>query len=344
MTSAPTHPQDWMPLLRRVSRSFYLSIRLLPPAVREPVAVGYLLARATDTVADSAGSPAQLRRPVLQDLLHAAALPETPPATLCQGIERLAPHVTHADEKILIEQLPEVLKLMCRLPSADRIDVQQVVSIIGSGQMLDLQRFDSGLHALASTDELDDYTWRVAGCVGEFWTRICARHLPHFPTSALPDLLRQGRRYGQGLQRLNLLRDSVEDLSAGRCYWPTEMLAPLGLDAPRLAQGLQNRDAAVAERLQPLFLHWLDVISAELEDGLRYSLALRPWRLRAASVLPALIGMRTVALLRQQGASALFGKVKVPRRDIQRLTLQLIWALPSQRRLQMLFARQAAAR
>ena len=344
MMSDFAHPQDWMPLLRRVSRSFYLSIRLLPPVLRQPVAVGYLLARATDTVTDSAGCSPALRQQVLQDLVHSVALPDMPLPTLVQGLAAVAPSVSHADEHALIQQVPEALALLSALPKADRIDVQQVITIIGSGQQLDLKRFDKGLQALASTDELDDYTWRVAGSVGEFWTRLCTRHLPDFTTSSLSELMRQGRRYGQGLQRLNLLRDTAEDLALGRCYWPVEMLAPLGLDAAQLAGGIQTRDEALAERLQPLFLQWLDVIRAELEDGLRYSLSLRPWRLRAASVLPALIGMRTVGLLRQQGAQALFGKLKVPRRDIRRLMLQLIWALPSRRRLQALFERQAAVR
>ena len=40
-------------LLSAVSRSFYLSMRFLPREMRSGVAVGYLLARATDTVADA---------------------------------------------------------------------------------------------------------------------------------------------------------------------------------------------------------------------------------------------------------------------------------------------------
>lgn len=40
-------------LLRDVSRSFYLSLRALPPPVRGPLSLAYLLARAADTFADS---------------------------------------------------------------------------------------------------------------------------------------------------------------------------------------------------------------------------------------------------------------------------------------------------
>ncbi|HTI56205.1 MAG TPA: squalene/phytoene synthase family protein, partial [Verrucomicrobiae bacterium] len=40
-------------LLRRVSRSFYLSLTVLPPAVRPTIGLAYLLARASDTIADT---------------------------------------------------------------------------------------------------------------------------------------------------------------------------------------------------------------------------------------------------------------------------------------------------
>ena len=41
------------PLLRDVSRSFYLTLRVLPNAVRPQISVAYLLARASDTIADT---------------------------------------------------------------------------------------------------------------------------------------------------------------------------------------------------------------------------------------------------------------------------------------------------
>src|SRR5207253_7884257 len=40
-------------LLRQVSRSFYLSLAILPAPLREPLGLGYLLARAADTVTDT---------------------------------------------------------------------------------------------------------------------------------------------------------------------------------------------------------------------------------------------------------------------------------------------------
>ena len=48
-------------ILASVSRSFYLSIRLLPKKLRDPVSLGYLLARASDTIADTTELPIELR-------------------------------------------------------------------------------------------------------------------------------------------------------------------------------------------------------------------------------------------------------------------------------------------
>ena len=40
-------------LLRGVARAFYLTLRVLPAGLREPVSLAYLLARAADTIADT---------------------------------------------------------------------------------------------------------------------------------------------------------------------------------------------------------------------------------------------------------------------------------------------------
>src|SRR5207237_10926522 len=60
-------------LLKPVSRSFYLSIRLLLRALREPVALAYLLARTSDTIADSNAMPAEKRIELLDRFARAIA-------------------------------------------------------------------------------------------------------------------------------------------------------------------------------------------------------------------------------------------------------------------------------
>ena len=340
--SAPSKLQSCLPLLRGVSRSFYLSIRLLPQAVRAPIAVGYLLARATDTVADTTALPQAERLALLQKLLAAI---ESPTGDLKAAAELLADFAnqqTDPHEQALMRTLPQCLKLLQGLSNADQASVRWVLGPITQGQLLDVARFGQGMQALQTEQELTDYTWQVAGCVGEFWTELCARHLRNFATLPTVALSEMGRRYGMGLQRLNILRDAGDDLSAGRCYLPQDRLAALALSPAELAQGVKLGDGTTLERVAPLFNEYLDLTQAQLLDGLTYSCALNSRRLRVASALPALIGARTLALLRQAEPLAWRQRVKMPRHEIKALLWRLFWRGASPKALAQEFTRLSA--
>src|SRR6185503_14463042 len=55
-------------LLKAVSRSFYLTMRVLPAKIRPQFGLAYLLARATDTIADTEIVPVAQRLEALRDL------------------------------------------------------------------------------------------------------------------------------------------------------------------------------------------------------------------------------------------------------------------------------------
>src|SRR5262245_24911927 len=119
-------------------------------------------------------------------------------------------------ERTLLERINEALALLFQFAPPDRELIQRVLSIISEGQELDLLRFGSAsrenIVALNSDAELHDYTYRVAGSVGEFWTRICAEHLRPKPDANLDQLVERGIRFGRGLQLVNILRDIPADL------------------------------------------------------------------------------------------------------------------------------------
>ena len=160
------------PVLRSVSRSFYLSIRLLPATLRDPIALAYLLARATDTIADTADVDAKLREESLRKLARAIQGNATE-GDILDLRHSFAPLQKNEAERSLIESLPIVLKWLDQVSEDDRADVRIVLEKINRGQSLDVQRFGqkNGVRALSTENELDEYTYLVAGCVGEFWTR-----------------------------------------------------------------------------------------------------------------------------------------------------------------------------
>ena len=58
----------------------------------------------------------------------------------------------------------------------------ECLDVIVSGQVLDLERFGPAkeggkISALGDNEQMDDYTYRVAGCVGVFWTKMSLAHL-----------------------------------------------------------------------------------------------------------------------------------------------------------------------
>jgi farnesyl-diphosphate farnesyltransferase len=216
---------------------------------------------------------------------------------------------------------------------ADRDDIRAMLEKITRGQMLDLHRFDdpTQVRALQTAADLDEYTYLVAGCVGEFWTRLCFRHLRNFTSSNQGEMLALGRRYGMGLQLINVLRDAGTDLRAGRCYFPQDELHTVDLTAARIL--------SESDRFQPIYQRWMEKAQDGLECGMQYSRVIRTRRVRAATVLPALIGARTLALLRQAGVSALQRTIKVTRREVRGMILSLAIHLASPRQVDTIFIR-----
>src|SRR2546429_2935043 len=126
------------PILRAVSRSFYLSLRTLPRALRDPLSLAYLLARATDTIADTPGVPANVRTEALRNLVDAIQGAADRAMTVR---DLFAPLQRDAAERALIEALPAALAWLEALEERDRSEVRAVLQKINRGQTLDLERF-----------------------------------------------------------------------------------------------------------------------------------------------------------------------------------------------------------
>src|SRR6185369_3093047 len=172
-------------LLRATSRSFYLTLRVLPAAIRSQIGLAYLLARTTDTIADTEIVPPAQRLEALQKLRERILGQSTQPLNFGKLIKEQG----NDAEKLLLEKVEDGLAALQRCSAADQKLIREVLKTIISGQEMDLQRFEAGrvvpiqpsapggtdtrfmqkIIALETDAQLDDYTYRVAGCVGEFW-------------------------------------------------------------------------------------------------------------------------------------------------------------------------------
>jgi len=310
-------------LLKPVSRSFYMSIRLLPKALREPVAVAYLLARTSDTIADGSAVDVEKRIELLDRFARSIAGKEE---AMGDDLAQLRGSPGKTDgENALLGSADKILQSLQNLSPEDQRDIRELLTIITRGQREDLTRWHGQLTALVNAEELRKYTYLVAGCVGEFWTRVCFRKVQSFTARMEADMLELGRKYGRGLQLVNILRDAGSDLRAGRCYFPEEELRVANLSPDDLLN-------APAEFL-PIYQRWIAEARAGLDAGLEYSIAINPPRVRVATVLPSMIGVRTLSLIEESGLEALRTRVKVPRSEVRGMIASTTITLASQSRL-----------
>ncbi len=291
-------------ILRSVSRTFYLSIRILPPALREAMGVAYLLARTSDTIADSDGATVTVRLRRLEDF---AKMLQSGATT--QGVGNIQRDIqsSHEGERALIAALPRVLERFGAFKPWDWKETIELLTNIINGQSNDLRTFSdpSKVVALADAYTLEDYTYLVAGCVGEWWTRMCFHYFPKYSARAESELMPLAGAFGKGLQLVNILRDMPADLRAGRCYLPEDELRNAGADPATL---LDNPAAA-----QPVFEEWITKARGFLDEGRDYIRAIRPWRVRFACYMPWKLAVRTLDLMAETPPLASTEKVKVSR-------------------------------
>ena len=317
-------PPSLNQLLKQTSRSFYLTLRVLPRAVRPQIGLAYLLARTTDTIADTEIVPVAKRLQALQQLRDRILGSQD----LGLDFTALAQEQGLPAERLLLERCDASLALLRALAPADRKHVRSVLVTIISGQSLDLQRFADatagGVFALSNEAELDDYTYRVAGCVGEFWTQMCRAHL--FPDANLDEgrLIAEGIRFGKGLQLVNILRDLPADLRKGRCYLPADKLAAVNL----LPADLLHPASEV--QLRPLYDRYLDFAEAYLAAGWSYTNTIprRQVRVRLGCAWPILIGLETIKRLRANSVLDPNGRIKISRSDVRRILFRSVLRYP----------------
>ena len=320
------------PIVRSVSRSFYLSLRVLPGPLRDPLSLAYLLARATDTIADTPEAPGKLRTEALRNLARGIQ-GDTPIETAAVIRNSFVPLQSNQAERALIDTLPAILEWLELLDDRDRCEVREVLKRINKGQMLDLERFGTGtgIQSLSTGADLDQYTYLVAGCVGEFWTRLCFAHIRNCCDWAESEMLVLGGQYGKGLQLINILRDVGSDLKAGRCYLPADELHSLGLTPGEIL--------AKPARVESIVRHWHEKAKSGMMAGLDYACAINQRRVRFATVLPALIGARTLSLMREAGTNVFERTVKVPRAGVRKIMSSAALSFASRSSLRRLFAR-----
>ncbi len=284
-------------VLKHVSRSFYLTLRVLPSVLRDQIGLAYLFARAADTIADTGVLPREQRLAYLQlfrGLFGEGAVPWHEVARIQQAV---LPHQSLPAERLLVERLEDCFRVFLEFSVEDQTRIRSLMRHLTPGMEMDLTTFAGDrvgeLTALRSFEELDHYIYHVAGCVGEFWTYMTCAHVPSLASWNQTHMAKIGVRFGKGLQLTNVLKDIPRDLQRGRCYVPQDWLEDAGLKPADLLR--PESLSALRPVLVRLLRHALD----HLDQGWLYTLAIprREVRLRLACMWPLLFAGETLRLV-----------------------------------------------
>ena len=206
-------------ILSSVSRTFALTIPLLPPIIEKVVGNTYLLCRIVDTIEDAAELTPEAKKN-LSALFLDVVLERAPVESFVELCLDALKNYSNHDELDLITHTPTVLRILHTCSRHDQEAVSRCVSMMSEG----MSRFhgrqtEAGLKDLS---EFEDYCYVVAGVVGELLTSIFRHYSPQFSKNI------QGHEnlaiaFGQALQMTNILKDSPEDRARGVSWKPANL-------------------------------------------------------------------------------------------------------------------------
>jgi farnesyl-diphosphate farnesyltransferase len=279
-TSKQPHDQELDSLLERTSRTFALTIPLLPEPTCRSVTTAYLLFRIADTFEDATTWPAEERTQALGGfaaLLHEPT--DQAAATLASGWVSQPPH-EHDGYVDLLAKTPIVMEVFRDLAPTSRSIIRRHVerTVRGMSGYVGRARKTRAL-ALRDLHDLREYCYVVAGIVGEMLTELFVDDHPEIaPVGAY--LRRRARFYGEGLQLTNILKDSLTDVVEGRSYLPRNV-------ARERVFELARRDLELAEE----YVNALQRVRA-------------PRGLLAFNALPLLLAWATLDRVEERGPGA----------------------------------------
>lgn len=296
---------QYIQMLRMVSRTFTLSIEQLPQNIRDSVALAYLLLRVSDCLEDHETMDAARKVHLLElwcDILDGH-----------RTVEALTDQITDLDdsdpEVYVAQQAGLLLDFLQTLPPEMRIYISKWVKLTTEG-MARWQRLGPNVKTEA---DLDDYMHQVAGLVGYMLTDIFAWHSASIQARKQA-LFPLSREFGLALQTVNVIRGLRRDYERGWVFVPHTFLEQVGISRDELfLPGCEDRAMEVVKLLA-------DKAERHLQNGLKY-ITLIPrteHRIRMFCVWPLFFAVKTLAISRDN-VNVLLSEAKMSRKDVKNI-------------------------
>ena len=206
-------------LLEKTSRTFALSIPVLPEPTRREVMIAYLLFRIADTFEDASHWAPEARIAALSGFHALLRSPSREKAASLSRawVDRKVAH--HAGYQELMFEVPFVLDAFFALSPQAITPIRDHVIRSADGMASIVSRTQDGRLTLHSIQDLKDYCYIVAGIVGEMLSELFLLDRPEL-SGAATYLRERAATFGEALQLVNILKDSAVDAAEGRSFLP----------------------------------------------------------------------------------------------------------------------------
>ena len=207
-------------LLEKTSRTFALSIPLLPEPSRRELSIAYLLFRIADTLEDAADWDPQQQVAALDDFVEVVRNSDLERAT---QLGRQWAHdipIEHDGYQELLRDTDLVMREFCRLSAPARAIITEHTVRTARGMAGFVERAQDGVLELTDVEDLRRYCYVVSGIVGELSTELFLLDRPVLDEVATA-LRERAARFGEALQLVNILKDAAFDSAEGRRYLPS---------------------------------------------------------------------------------------------------------------------------
>lgn len=295
-------------MLKKVSRTFALSIEHLPQVLRDAITLAYLLFRVSDCLEDHDALPVEEKVALLR--LWARVLEHEEPVTALTTA--LAPLDSSDDEVYVAQHADEVLRMLDNLPE----ELQTIISRSAHSTTLGMARWQAHGPYVENEAALDDYMHQVAGKVGYLVTDVFAWYVPRL-RAKMERLRPLAREFGLALQTVNIVRGMRKDYERGWVFVPKTFYEPLGLTRDSLF------DSANLEKAMQVVARLANKAERHLDHGLAYVLELPQLRhrLRLACMWPLFFAVKTLAVSRHN-PDVILDEAKITRGDVKEIIVK----------------------
>ena len=201
--------------LKKVSRTFALTIPLLPSPLDDYISNAYLLCRIADTVEDDPLASPEKKVQWLNEF-----------SSFCRGgfsdemellrLHRVAMELVKAgaveNEYLLVKDMPNVVMRTVSYNNSIKKILSKGVSILSSGMADSIKGY-----SISTLEDVDKYCYYVAGVIGEVLALLFCEYNHSIDRKKLLSL---SVSFGEGLQLTNILKDRYQDQKRNVSFLP----------------------------------------------------------------------------------------------------------------------------